>query len=150
MSAAAMLAVTSNDFHVAWSGMRAKAKPLDLPGWMRACAARSTHIRAWQLFFEEYPVVLAPTTVQPTPGPREDASSPERSREIFWNDIRFISAINVLGLPAAVVPVSLHKGKPIGVQLVAGRYREDLALDAAAAIEKRAGMLVRRLWEQMG
>ena len=48
-----------------------------------------------------------------------------------------------------VVPVSRHKGKPIGVQLVAGRYREDLALDAAAAIEKRAGMLVRRLWEQM-
>lgn len=150
MTEAAMLAVTSQDFHTAWSGMRAKARPLDLPAWMRACAARSMHIRAWQLFFEEYPVVLAPTTVQPTPGPREDASSPERSREIFWNDIRFISAINVLGLPAAVVPVSLHKGKPIGVQLIAGRYREDLALDAAAAIEKRAGMLVRRLWEQMG
>ena len=88
--------------------------------------------------------------LQPTPGPREDASSPERSREIFWNDIRFISAVNVLGLPAAVVPVSLHKGKPIGVQLIAGRYREDIALDAAAAIEKRAGMLVRHLWEKMG
>jgi Asp-tRNA(Asn)/Glu-tRNA(Gln) amidotransferase A subunit family amidase len=84
-----------------------------------------------------------------TPGPREDAISPERVREIFWNDIRFISAINVLGLPGAVVPVTLHKGRPIGVQLIAGRYREDLALDAASAIEKRAGTLVRQLWEQM-
>ncbi|MDE2362357.1 MAG: amidase family protein [Hyphomicrobiales bacterium] len=147
---AAMLAVTSPDFHTAWSGMRAKAEMLDMAGWMRACAARSTHIRKWQMFFEDYPVVLTPTTVQPTPGPREDASSAERSREIFWNEMRFISAINVLGLPAAVVPVSLHRGRPIGVQLVAGRYREDLALDAAAAIEKRAGMLVRRLWDQMG
>jgi amidase len=94
-------------------------------------------------------VVLAPTTVKPTPGPREDAISGERAQQIFWNDLRFISAVNVLGLPAAVVPVALHQGKPIGVQLIAGRYREDLALDAAASIEKRAGMLVRQLWDRM-
>ena len=74
----------------------------------------------------------------------------ERASELFWNDLRFISAINVLGLPSAVVPVALHEGRPIGVQLIAGRYREDLALDAAAAIEKRVGMLVHQLWERMG
>jgi len=147
---AAMLKVTSPDFHAAWSGIKAKANTLDLLGWMRATAARNGHIRAWQLFFEEFPVVLAPTTVKPTPGPREDAISPERTRELFWNDLRFISAINVLGLPGAVVPVTLHEGHPIGVQLIAGRYREDLALDAAAAIEKRTGALVPQLWEKMG
>ena len=92
--------------------------------------------------------MLAPTTVKPTPGPREDTISAERTRELFWNDLRFISAINVLGLPSAVVPVTLHEGQPIGVQLIAGRYREDLALDAAAAIEKRAGRWC-RLWEKM-
>ena len=146
---AAMLKVASEDFHIAWNGIKAKANMLDLAGWMRATAARNSHIRAWQLFFEEYPVVLAPTTVKPTPGPREDAISGDRAQEIFWNDLRFISAINVLGLPSAVVPVALHQGKPIGVQLITGRYREDLALDAAAAIEKRAGMLVRQLWEKM-
>jgi amidase len=146
---AAMLKVTSPDFHAAWSGIKAKANTLDLLGWMRATAARNTHIRAWQLFLEDFPVVLAPTTVKPTPGPREDAISPERTRELFWNDLRFISAINVLGLPGAVVPVTLHEGQPIGVQLIAGRYREYLALDAAAAIEKRAGPLVPRLWEKM-
>jgi amidase len=146
---AAMLKVTSPDFHAAWSGIKSKANTLDLLGWMRATAARNTHIRAWQLFLEDFPVVLAPTTVKPTPGPREDTISTERTGELFWNDLRFISAINVLGLPGAVVPVTLHDGQPIGVQLIAGRYREDLALDAAAAIEKRAGMLVPRLWEQM-
>jgi amidase len=149
MQEAYMLANASEDFHTAWAGMKAKATPLDLQGWMKATAARNGHIRAWQLFFEEYPVVLAPTSVKPTPGPREDTISAERVQEIFWNDIRFISAINLLGLPGAVVPVALHEGKPIGVQLIAGRYREDLALDAAAAIEKRAGMLVRQLWERM-
>ena len=40
--------------------------------------------------------------------------STERTLELFWNDLRFISAINVLGLPGAVVPVALHDGKPIG------------------------------------
>ena len=80
---------------------------------MRATTARNTHIRAWQVFFEDSPVVLAPTTVKPTPGPREDTISPERVREIFWNDIRFISAINVLGLPGAVVPVMLLNGRAV-------------------------------------
>lgn len=150
MQEAAMLKVTSEDFHKSWGGMKAKANALDLKAWMQATAARNGHIRAWQLFFEDYPIVLAPTTVKPTPGPREDTVSPERVREIFWGEIRFISAINVLGLPGAVVPVALHDGKPIGVQLIAGRYREDLALDAAAAIEKRVGVLAHRLWEQMG
>lgn len=145
---AKMLPVTSEDFHKAWGGIKAKANPLDMVGWMNATAARSSHIRAWQMFFEDYPVVLAPTSVQPTPGPRADTESPERTREIFWNDLRFISAINVLGLPGAVVPVALHDGKPVGVQLIAGRYREDLALDAAATIEKRVGMLVRELWSR--
>lgn len=149
MQEASMLKVTSEDFHKAWGGMKKKANTLDLKAWMQATAARNGHIRAWQLFFEEYPVVLAPTTVKPTPGPRDDAISPERVQEIFWGEIRFISAVNVLGLPGAVVPVAVHDGKPIGVQLIAGRYREDLALDAAAAIEKRAGVLVHRLWETM-
>src|SRR4029079_2684366 len=40
---AGMLAVTSADFHAAWNGMKAKAGTLDLPGWMRAPATRSTH-----------------------------------------------------------------------------------------------------------
>jgi Asp-tRNA(Asn)/Glu-tRNA(Gln) amidotransferase A subunit family amidase len=44
--------------------------------------------------------------------------------------------------PSVVVPVALHQGRPVGVQLIAGRYREDLCLDAAEAIEEKAGILV--------
>jgi len=147
---AGMMAVTSDDFKIAWAGMRKGANILDREGFMRATADRNAHIRRWQMFFEDYPVILAPTTVQPTPGPREDTISEDRVLEFFRDEIRFISAINLLGLPGAVVPVSINKGRPIGVQLIAGRYREDLALAAAEAIEKRAGMLVRHLWEKMG
>jgi len=36
----------------------------------------------------------------------------------------------------------------VGVQLIASRYREDVCLDAAAAIEANVGVMARRLWER--
>jgi amidase len=55
----------------------------------------------------------------------------------------------VLGLPVATTPVGLTaKGHPVGVQLIASRYREDLALDAAQAIEARVGVLAHELWRR--
>jgi len=54
--------------------------------------------------------------------------------------------VNLLGFPAAAVPVGTApvdgapKGLPVGVQVIAGRYREDLALDAAEVIEAQHGL----------
>ena len=47
----------------------------------------------------------------------------------------------VLGLPGVTVPTGVRNNVPIGVQLVAGRFREDLCLDAAEHIESRVGPL---------
>ena len=115
---------------------------------MKAISERSRHIRNWMMFLEEYPLLLTPTTVKPTPEVNADLAGAARVKELFWNDLRFISSVNVLGLPAAVVPVGLHNGLPVGVQIVGSRYREDLCLDAAQAIENKAGILVRQLWER--
>jgi amidase len=57
-------------------------------------------------------------------------------------------AVNLLGLPAAAVPTGLHDGVPIGVQIIGARFREDLCLDAAQAIENAVGVLARRLLER--
>jgi amidase len=46
-----------------------------------------------------------------------------------------------VGLPCVAVPTGVSDDGPLGVQLVASRFREDLCLDAAEAIEKRAGLL---------
>jgi amidase len=40
-----------------------------------------------------------------------------------------------MGLPGLVVTTGLVGRVPVGVQLLAGRYREDLLLEAGAAIE---------------
>jgi amidase len=49
--------------------------------------------------------------------------------------------VNILGLPSCAVPVGCDDGLPQGVQLIGRRFREDLLLDAAQAVEDRAPAL---------
>jgi amidase len=58
----------------------------------------------------------------------------------------YVSAINLLGLPAAIAPIGMHGTSPFSVQLIGRRYREDLCLDAAQAIENEVGILAEQLW----
>ncbi len=46
-------------------------------------------------------------------------------------------ALPVLALPAVAVPTGVAKGLPVGVHIIAARFREDIALAAAKAIESR-------------
>jgi amidase len=53
--------------------------------------------------------------------------------------IRFQLMLPVLGLPGLAVPVGMHEGLPLGVQIVSRRFREDLCLDAGSIIEAHEG-----------
>jgi amidase len=55
--------------------------------------------------------------------------------------MRMAMAVNTLGLPAVALPVGIADGLPQVVQLIGPRFREDLCLDAAAALEDRLGIL---------
>jgi amidase len=46
-----------------------------------------------------------------------------------------------MGLPGISVPTGMVGSTPMGVQLVSARFREDLLLDAAEAIEQAAGFV---------
>lgn len=127
----------------------AYANPLDLKGYMAAIAHRSKHVRDWMAMLEESPLVLTPASVQPVNLLNEDLQGPERVHEIF-KAARFISALNLLGLPCAIAPVGTHNGLPNACQIIASRFREDLALDAAQAIEDRVGVLCHQLWAREG
>ena len=145
-----MRALGSGSFSQALDGMLGLANILDGEGYMRAVSRRTGVLREWMLFLEDWPVILAPCSVQPTPPVNADLSGEERLRRLFLNDFRYISAINVLGLPSVVTPIGLAAGCPSGAQLIASRYREDLALDAAAAIEARVGVMSHLLWARDG
>jgi amidase len=139
----------SADFKKTLDGFLKMATIRDGRAYMEAIAYRSRVLRDWLTFLETYPVILTPLSVKRTPEANADLGGDARVRSLFWNDLRFMSSINVLGLPAAVVPIGLVAGNPLGVQLVGSRYREDVCLDAAAAIEAKVGIMAKRLWERV-
>jgi amidase len=120
---------------------------LDMAGYVSALAERSAHLRAWSMFMTEHPLVLSPVSQELPFTPGDDVSSEERLLEIFPTQTMLI-VMNYLGLPAAAVPTGMAGDGPVGVQIAGPRFREDLCLDGAAAIEERVGPIVPILWER--
>ena len=108
-------------------------------------ADRTRMMRAWNVFLDTYPLVLTPFLMRPVYPWNYDALGQSQTKDIFDAAV-YSYGINYLGLPAGVVPVDLVESLPAGVQLVGRRFREDVILDAMAAIEQCAGSLVERLW----
>ncbi|WP_171236477.1 amidase family protein [Ruegeria sp. HKCCA6837] len=119
---------------------------------VKMLAKRSHYAREWSLFMHDYPLVLSPFLPQPFFKPDRDTEGAEGVHEVLGCAV-YSYAMNFLGLPAACVPAhlaDLPKGpQPINVQIAAQRWREDLAVDAAAAIEARVGQMCTALWDQM-
>jgi amidase len=111
-----------------------------LPDYLTALGERETRLRQWQLFLEQYPVLVMPVSAEPPLPIDYDLRDGATTARLIAAQ-RPLLAISVLGLPAVSVPAIHHAGSiPLGVQVVAGRYREDLCLAAAEAIEAHAGI----------
>jgi amidase len=115
-------------------GNKAKVFPFDAAAFSRTLTRRATLAREWLLFFEKYAVVLMPVSGElPFPDGldrRDDASFTR-----VWQAQMPQIAIPFMGLPALTVTTGLVGRIPVGVQVVSGRYREDLCLLAGEAIE---------------
>jgi amidase len=107
-----------------------------LDAWIRRDAARSRFLAQMQ----RYPVLLCPAAAIPA------FRHGEREWTIDGQTVRYLDAwsyaewFNLLGNPAAVVPVSQSaEGLPIGVQIVGRPWEEEIVLAAAAAVEDKCG-----------
>lgn len=112
---------------------------VDLAAYMEGLGRRTRIAREWAGFFERYDVILGPVGCTQPFALGHDLTGPGMAE--IMRGMRLVTACNLLGLPAAVVPVGVADGMPLAVQLISGRYREDLCLDAAQAIEDRCGVL---------
>lgn len=100
---------------------------------------RQALLRAWTEFFDQHPLVVAPVCTEP-PFPAGTDLDEGRVAETV-RSMRMAMAVNALGLPALALPVGIGDGLPQAVQVIGPPYREDLCLDAAAAIEDRCGTI---------
>ncbi|MGV6802692.1 MAG: amidase family protein [Ruegeria sp.] len=126
--------------------------PIEGQDLIQALGQRSQYAREWSLFLEDYPLVLSPFLPQPFFKPDRDTEGAEGVHEVLGCAV-YSYAMNYLGLPAACVPArlaNLPQGlQPINVQIASRRWREDMAVDAAAAIESRVGRMSDHLWNKL-
>jgi amidase len=115
-------------------GNRAKVFPFDATTLSGVLTRRATLAREWLQFLETYSVLLMPVSGElPFPNGldlRDDASFAR-----VWRAQLPQIAIPFMGLPALTVSTGLVGRVPVGVQVVSGRFREDLCLIAGEAIE---------------
>jgi Asp-tRNA(Asn)/Glu-tRNA(Gln) amidotransferase A subunit family amidase len=89
---------------------------------------------------KESPILLCPVAAVPA------FRHGERSWKIDGKTVNYLDAwsysewFNLLGMPAAVVPVAPSpEGLPVGVQIVGHPWQEELVLGVAAALEQECG-----------
>jgi Asp-tRNA(Asn)/Glu-tRNA(Gln) amidotransferase A subunit family amidase len=107
-----------------------------LDAWIRRDTLRARFLAKMQ----EYPILLCPVAAIPA------FRHGERSWQVEGKTVSYLDAwsytefFNLLGNPAAVVPVSQSsEGLPIGVQLVGRPWAEEQVLSVAGILEQRCG-----------
>jgi amidase len=118
--------------------VRSTASPPDHKAISQTFIDRHGIARAWSEFLAQYSLVLTPTWTKLPFEHGFDVATPEGTAATV-ELMRPVKPANLLGLPSACVPVARDEatGLPIGVLLMGPRFREDLCLDAAEAIEQR-------------
>jgi len=101
-----------------------------------ALVRRATAVRAWQAFFERHPVLLVPVSAE-LPFPDDLDVQGREGFQRVWDAQLLLRAFPAVGLPGLSVATGSVHGTPVGVQIVAARFREDLCLLAGADIEAR-------------
>jgi amidase len=106
----------------------------DQASYSKILTRRATLTRDWQTFFDSYAVLLMPVCGE-LPFPQRLDLKDDASFKRVWAAQMPQVGLPFMGLPGLTVSTGLVGRVPVGVQVVSGRYREDLCLAAGEAIE---------------
>lgn len=122
----------------ALAGQREKAAGIDLAGFSALLTRRATLTRLWALFFAEYSALLLPVSAE-LPFPDRLDLQGDAAYARVWRAQMTQIGVPFMGLPGLSVAMGSAMSEagpsPVGVQVVAGRYREDLCLAVGEIIE---------------
>jgi aspartyl-tRNA(Asn)/glutamyl-tRNA(Gln) amidotransferase subunit A len=104
---------------------------------LKVVRRRHELLRALAGVFEEVDLLLTPTTPTPAFEAEGRLRGEVEGREVslFGLSAAFTAPFNLSGQPAASVPAGLVDGLPVGLQVVARRHEDLLALGAGAVLE---------------
>lgn len=101
-----------------------------------ALITRATCMRQWRGFLTDYPVVLMPVSAE-LPFDNDLDLQGEAAYQRVWEAQIPQIAIPLMGLPGLSLCTGKIGSRPIGIQIVANHFREDLCLMAGEDIEQR-------------
>ncbi len=104
---------------------------------MEALQARVGLMREWQLFLQKFPIVICPVSGELPFEQQFDVGSEAAFSRVYEAQLTQ-RAIPAIGVPALSVATGEVKGRPVGVQLIGPRFREDILLAAGRDIETRS------------
>jgi amidase len=113
---------------------RAMARALPADVVSATLTSRATLTRQWQIFLDQYPVLLVPVSGTLPFAQNQDQASEAALAEV-WEAQLTQTGLPLMSLPGLVVATGLVGTAPVGVQLIGARWREDVLFDAGAIIE---------------
>ncbi len=113
---------------------------LDRVAYMGMLADRTRLLRDWSAFLDRYPLILGPVSAALPFEVGADLESMERVKGIMDNQ-GLILAVNLLCLPAAVIPVGVADGMPQAVQIIGAQFNDELCLETAEVLEQAFGAI---------
>jgi amidase len=123
---------------VALRGQRDKAAEANLNNFSAVLTRRATLTRMWEMFLADYPILLLPVSAE-LPFPDKLDLQGDAAYARVWRAQMTQIGVPFMGLPGLSVAMGQAMSSvgqsPVGVQVVAGRYREDLCLAAGEIIE---------------
>jgi len=111
-----------------------------LPAWFDYLDRQARAVRTWSALFADYDAVIAPV-FGVTAYPHDDTPATERKLMVdgrsttYGAQLAFPALAAFPGLPATAVPVGRDKeGLPIGVQVIAGHWKDHTAIAIGRAV----------------
>lgn len=130
---AGLRAENDPDANFVYAQMTRHCPEIDLNGLMETLKSRARLTRAWRSFLADWPLVLCPVSGETAFPDQLDVASEAGFDRVLAAQMPLI-ATPFMGLPGLAVTTGREGTAPLGVQLVADQFREDLLLAAGEVL----------------